>query len=252
MNASPKTGLQGKVAFVTGAAGGIGRAVAQRLAADGARVVAADINEDGLAETCALIGEAARSLTYDAADASSCEKAVNAAAEDGLDIVCNIAGVMDWGETADFDCSRFDRVLAINLVGTFAVCRAALPYLEKSKGVIVNTASTAAQVGIPYAAAYTASKHGVAGLTKSLSVEWASKGVRVNAICPGHVLTAMGTQPPPEGDIDLQLVMRNIPKLADGSLSPDEVASAFSWMVSKDARKMTGSLIVFDGGQTAG
>ncbi|MGB0907349.1 MAG: SDR family NAD(P)-dependent oxidoreductase [Maricaulaceae bacterium] len=245
--------FKGKRALVTGAASGIGRAVAVRLGALGAHVTLGDINEAGLAETAAIIGEGVSTCVFDAMDFTSCAALVDTAAKgDGLDIVCNIAGALDWGVSADFAPERFARIVQINLNATFAICHSAIPHLTKTKGVIVNTASTAGLIGIPYSAAYTASKHGVAGLTKSLAVELASSGVRVNAVCPGHVNTPMTSQTPPEGEINWPLVMRNAPKLPDGTLAPEEVAEAIVWLASDAAKKMTGTLLTMDGGQVAG
>lgn len=246
------TDFKGKRALVTGAASGIGRATAVRLGALGCYVTLGDINEAGLSETAAMIGEGANACVFDAMDFASCAALVEAASSDGLDIVCNIAGALDWGVSADFTPERFARIVQINLNATFAVCHNAIPHLTETKGVIVNTASTAAIVGVPYNAAYTASKHGVAGLTKSLAVELAASGVRVNAVCPGHVITPMTSQPPPDGEINWPLVMRNVPKLPNGSLTPEEVAEAITWLASDAAKKMTGTLLTMDGGQVAG
>jgi NAD(P)-dependent dehydrogenase (short-subunit alcohol dehydrogenase family) len=122
----------------------------------------------------------------------------------------------------------------------------------KSKGNIVNTASTAALQGIAYTIAYSASKHAVAAITKGLAIEFAARGVRVNAICPGQVNTAMGTAAPPPGDVDWSLVMRNVPKLVDGMCEPEDIAEMFAYLASDKARKVTGSLFTIDGGQLAG
>jgi meso-butanediol dehydrogenase / (S,S)-butanediol dehydrogenase / diacetyl reductase len=132
------------------------------------------------------------------------------------------------------------------------LCQAALPHLIKSKGNVVNTASTAALQGIAYTIAYSASKHAVAGITKGLAIEFGAAGVRVNAICPGHVNTPMGNAPPPPGDVDWGLVMRNAPKLADGTCEPEDIAGLFVFLASDKARKVTGSLYTMDGGQLAG
>lgn len=245
-------GIEGKRALVTGAAGGIGRATAILLSEMGAHVTIGDINETGLKETAGMMKTPAKSITYDALDTKACEDLVAEAAKDGLDILCNVAGYLDWAVTADFDTERFMRIIQINLVSTYTISRAAFPHLAKSQGSIVNTASTAAIVGIPFSAAYTSSKHGVAGLTKSLAVEWAPNAIRVNAICPGHVDTAMGNQRPPEEGINWDMVMRNTPKLPDGILSAHEIATQIVWMNSDACKRMTGSIITFDAGQCAG
>jgi NAD(P)-dependent dehydrogenase (short-subunit alcohol dehydrogenase family) len=127
-----------------------------------------------------------------------------------------------------------------------------LPHLIASKGNIVNTASTAALQGIAYTIAYSASKHAVAAITKGLAIEFGAKGVRVNAICPGQVNTPMTQTPPPQGDVDWSLVMRNAPKLLDGSCEPEDIAELFAWLASDKARKVSGSLFTIDGAQLAG
>ncbi len=244
--------FEGKKALVTGAASGIGRATAIRLAAEGAAVTIADINADGLAETAKLMAKAPRIQTFDAMDFASCKALVDAAAVDGLDVVCNVSGMLKWGPSQDFSLDDFERILKINTTSVFAMCQAAYPHLVKTKGCIVNTASTAALQGIAYTIAYSASKHGVAAITKGLAVEWAAKGIRINAICPGHVNTPMGNAPPPPGDVDWALVMRNAPKLENGTCEPEHIAGLFAYLASDEACKITGSLFTMDGGQLAG
>ena len=245
--------FEGKNIIVTGAASGIGRATAVLMAAEGAHLTIADINSDGLAETADLMANDPQVVAYDATDNDSC-KALIAKATEGrpLDALCNIGGMLDWAPTSDFDEERFERVVRVNLFSVYTLCRAALPHLIKNKGNIVNMASTAALQGIPYSLAYSASKHGVVGLTKSLAVEIASKAVRVNAVCPGHVNTPMGNRKPPEGDIDWQLMMRNAPKLVDGSCEPEDIAETVAFLASEQARKITGAVFTVDGGQLAG
>lgn len=244
--------LTGKKALITGAASGIGRATAIKFAAEGAAVTIGDVNAAGLAETAALMALPPRIMAYDAADMASCRALVDFAAEDGLDILCNISGVLQWGPTLDFSVEDFERILRINTTSVFVLCQAALPHLIKAKGNIVNTASTAALQGIAYTIAYSASKHAVAGITKGLAIEFGAAGVRVNAICPGHVNTPMGNAPPPPGDVDWSLVMRNAPKLAQGMCEPEDIAELFAFLASDKARKVTGSLYTMDGGQLAG
>lgn len=244
--------FEGKKVLVTGAASGIGRATAIRLASEGAAVTIGDINEAGLSETAGLMASVPRICAFDAGDMASCRNLVEAAAVDGLDVLCNISGILKWGPSLDFSLDDFERILKINTTSVFALCKAALPHLIKSKGNIVNTASTAALQGIAYTIAYSASKHAVAAITKGLAIEFASKGVRVNAICPGHVNTPMGNAAPPAGDVNWDLVMRNAPKLVDGSCEPSDIAAMFAYLASDEARKITGSLFTIDGGQLAG
>ena len=253
MTLSPdsSTRFHGKAFIVTGAASGIGRATACLLAREGARLVIADRNEAGLSETQELIGQDHRQKVFDAGSTASCRELVRFAASEKLDGLCNIAGVLDWGRTEDFSEDRFEHLIRIDLVGVFATCRAALPHLLETSGTIVNMASTAGLTGIAYSAAYSAAKHGVVGLTKSLAAEFAARGVRINAVCPGHVDTPIGNTPPPPGDLDWPLVMRAAPKLADGICAPEDVARAVAYLASDDARKITGTALVIDGGQLA-
>ena len=160
--------------------------------------------------------------------------------------------MLNWGPTLDFDEARFEKIIRVNLTSVYCLCRAALPHLIETRGNIVNTASTAALQGIAYTVAYAASKHGVMGVTKSLAIEFASKGVRVNAVAPGFVDTPMGNSTPPEGEVDWSLVMRNAPKLVEGTCAPSDIADTIAFMASDQARKMTGTIINVDGGQLAG
>lgn len=249
--------LEGKKALVTGAASGIGRATAIRFAAEGARVTIGDKNAQGLEETAGMMAIRPAIQPFDAADNASCRALVAAAAADGLDVLCNISGVLKWGRTEDFALDDFDLVMRVNTASVFTLCQAALPHLIAScaagrGGNIVNTASAAALQGIAYTVAYAASKHAVAGITKSLAVEFADRGLRVNAICPGQVNTPMTMQTAwPEG-IDMALLMRNAPKLVDGSCEPSDIAELFAFLASDKARKITGALFTIDGGQLAG
>ncbi len=245
--------MHGNIALVTGAASGIGRATATLLAARGARVVIADLNEEALGTVREAIGGDCRAIAFDAGDAESCRRLVaeTIAAAGRLDILCNIAGIMDWGPLDTFDDARWERMLRINLSGVFHMCRAAMPHLIETKGAIVNMSSAAGLVGIPYTTAYCAAKAGVNALTKSLAVEFAGAGVRVNAICPTGVKTAMhGSVALPEG-VDMALVMRNAPKLGD-LCEPEDIAEAVAFLASDAARKITGVALPVDAGQTAG
>lgn len=239
----------GKNVLVTGAASGIGRASAILFAREGARVTIGDINAAGLSETAAIIGDAATPVVYDAEDHASCLALLDAAASEGLDVVCNVAGMLKWGPTEDFAVADFERLLAINTTSVFVICKAALPHLVEAKGNIVNIGSTSGLRGMIYTAGYCASKHAVVGMTTALAAEYAARGVRVNAVCPGHVTTPMTAAPPPAGDIDWDMVMRGKPKLVDGSCAPEDIAEAVAFLASEQARKATGSVLVVDGGQ---
>lgn len=244
--------LQGKKALVTGAASGIGRATAIRFAAEGAQVTIGDKNAEGLEETAALMASAPVVQPFDALDNASCQKLVAVAAKDGLDVLCNISGVLKWGATETFSLEDFDIVMRVNTHSVFTLCKAALPHLVESRGNIVNTASAAGLVGIAYSAAYAASKHAVIGLTKSLALEYAARGVRVNAICPGQVNTPMTQQTEWPQDVDYSLLMRNAPKLLDGSCDPSDIAEMFAFLASDRASKISGAAFSIDGCQVAG
>lgn len=244
--------FEGRNVLVTGAASGIGRVTAIRFAAAGARVTIGDRDCDGLEETVAMMALRPVVQPYDAADFESCRQLVAVASANGLDVLCNIAGMLKWGPSADFGVEDFEAIMRVNATSVFLLCQAALPHLVESRGTIINTASTAALQGIAYTIAYSASKHAVAAITKGLAIEYGAKGVRVNAICPGHVNTPMTQTAPPAGDVDWALVMRNAPKLADGTCEPEDIAEMFVFLASARARKITGALFTVDGGQLAG
>ncbi|HKT78012.1 MAG TPA: SDR family NAD(P)-dependent oxidoreductase [Sphingobium sp.] len=246
--------FSGQSAIVTGAASGIGLAVAHRLAGEGARLVIGDRNVEGVEAAARAIGPSATAMALDVADETSCRAIVDRAValHGGLDILCNIAGVLDFGALADLDEGRWDRVISINLGGVYRLSRAAMPHLVERRGTIVNMASAAGLVGVPFNAAYTASKHGVIGLTKALALEFSKQGVRVNAVCPTGVKTPMVAQAPTEG-IDWPMVMRAAPWLDDGALcDPEDVADAVAFLASQEAKRITGTALAVDGGQTAG
>jgi len=244
-------------ALVTGAASGIGRATAVRLASEGATVACLDRDEAGLA---AVVGEIAASGGPGSARAHVCDllardtvqPAVRAAiaALGGLDVLCNIAGIgglrLDHEQTLD----DWDRILGVNLTGTWLVTQAALPALLESKGAIVNTASTAATDATPYSSAYAASKGGVVALTRSLAVSHARAGLRVNGVAPGPIDTPIALQYiPPEG-ADLALIGSLI--LPFGEVGrPEEVAAVIAFLASRDASHVNGQIVRIDGGKRA-
>lgn len=246
----------GKVALVTGAAAGIGAATARRLAAEGADLFLADINVAGAeAVATALAGEfgvQARAAAFDAGDAASCAQLVAqvVAAYPRLDVVCNVAGLQKWDHFTEITDATWDRMMRINLNSVFVISREAIPHLEKTKGNIVNVASAAGVIGIAYNAPYCAAKAAVIGLTKSNAVEFAARGVRVNAIAPGGVKAGQAMNPMPE-DIDMNLVMRLFPKTGD-MCEPEEIAASIAYLASDEARYITGSVLAIDGGQLAG
>ena len=237
---------------VTGTASGIGKATAERLAAEGGNVVCIDLSAEGAASTAAVItaaGGRAASMACDVSSAAAVEATVAAAAEHlgGIDIVCNIAGIGHFAHTHEETPEWFDRIVGVNLNGTFLMCRFALPHLlATGNGVIVNTASTAGLIGQPWSAAYCASKGGVVLLTKALATEYKGKGVRANAIAPGGTNTnILGSFGPPKGADwkELTKIMTPMP-----NAEPSEIAGAFAYVASDEARYMTGAIVNIDGG----
>jgi NAD(P)-dependent dehydrogenase (short-subunit alcohol dehydrogenase family) len=245
----------GRVALVTGAGGGIGRATARRLAADGAAVVAADLDAaaaSATAEDVRAAGGAASAVAADVTDPASCAATVAAAVEahGRLDVLVNVAGVGAFARTTDVTLEQWNATLAVNLTGTFLMCQQALPALIAARGAIVNIASVAGVRAVPYNAAYCASKAGVILLTKSLAVEFASAGLRVNCVCPSSVDTAFlaGFAFPPDADMALFQRARSV---IDRRMPPEEVATAVAYLASDDAASVTGSALIMDGGATA-
>jgi NAD(P)-dependent dehydrogenase (short-subunit alcohol dehydrogenase family) len=249
----------GKTVIVTGGASGIGKASAAGFAKQGANVVIADVNAEGAAAVAHTLAEEhggkTLALAFDAGDAAACRAMIDraAAAFGGIDVLCNIAGIMDWGPLDQFADARWERMLRINLSSLFYLSQQAMPHLVNSKGNIVNMASAAGLLGIAYTTAYCASKAGVVAMTKSLAVEFAAAGVRVNAICPSGVKTPMHTQNAfPEG-VNIDLLMRNAPKMYGGELAEaDDIASAVLYLASDQARYISGVALAIDGAQTAG
>jgi NAD(P)-dependent dehydrogenase (short-subunit alcohol dehydrogenase family) len=246
--------FDGKVALVTGAASGIGRATAVRLAEEGARVFCGDVAEAGLAETVAAIRAAGGEATSQRLDVSSHEAARSAVAAavaeyGGLDVLCNIAGVGSFQHTTDVTPEEWTRVVGVNLNGTFFMSQAAIPALLERKGNIVNLASSAGLIGQAYNAAYCASKGGVVLLTKSLGVEYARRGLRVNCLCPGGVDTpftkAFGL--PQGADVELIQRLTLVPKLAGSA----DIAAAVAFVASQEGRFINAAAIPIDLGMTA-
>jgi len=239
-----------KAAIVTGAASGIGRATAIRLAAEGARVLAVDVDEDRLAETVAT-GDSIVAHVGDVGDETSVQEIVDTAVDElgRIDVLANIAGILRTAHTHECPTELWDRVLRVNLTGTFFMCRAAIPHLLETKGAIVNCASTSSTFGHPWMAAYASSKGGVAALTQTLAVEYAKAGVRVNAVAPGSVTSGITDNITfPEG-IDHKLIYRIMSPTGPGR--PESVAGVVAMLASADGAHMTGALVRIDGGTHA-
>jgi NAD(P)-dependent dehydrogenase (short-subunit alcohol dehydrogenase family) len=241
-------------AVVTGAGSGLGAATAGRLAAEGAAVACLDVNGDAAAGTAASIrqsGGRAASYPVDVSNADGVRAAIAAAAgELGRPaVVVNCAGIGRFYHSHDMPPAEWQRIIAVNLTGTFFVCQAALPFLLDGGGSIVNVASNAGLMAQPYSAAYCASKGGVVQLTRALADEYLERGIRVNCIAPGGITTPLqdAFRNVPEG-IEWKKLMKIRTPL--GNATPDEVAALICFVASAEGRYMTGAVVSIDGGLT--
>jgi len=246
-------GFEGKVALVTGASGGIGRAGALAFAASGASVVVSDVNEAGGAETVALITAAGGNAVFQRCDVSNGAdvKALvaRAVSEYGrLDFALNNAGINNLG-TNEYDDDIWARSMGINLTGVMMCMREeAEVMMAQGSGAIVNTASINGLVGNGAQPGYTASKHGVVGLTRHGALRWAQAGIRVNCVCPGVIETPMTA--PLTANPDMKKILDGMTPMGRMGKA-EEVAAAVMWLCSDQASFVTGHPLVVDGGATA-
>ena len=250
--------MQGRVALVTGAASGIGRATALQFAQAGASVVVSDINLAGAEETAQLITQAggdAIALYTDVSRASEVEALIQqtVATLGRLDYAHNNAGIAYGPDemlyTAEQSEELFDRIIAVNLKGVWLCMKYELPQMvAQNGGAIVNTSSVLGLVGTKGVAAYAASKHGVAGLTKTAALEYARHNIRVNAVCPGVIRTAMTEAIFADAKTEQAWVSSQAIRRAG---DPAEVAQAVLWLCSDAASFVTGHMLAVDGGQGA-
>jgi NAD(P)-dependent dehydrogenase (short-subunit alcohol dehydrogenase family) len=247
--------LQDRSVFVTGAGSGIGRATALLAASEGAAVGCADIDEKSVGETVALVKEAggrAVGAVCNVMDGAAVRDAVDGCVKHfgGLQAVFNVAGTGSMQHTEDVSEADWNRIIGVNLTGTFLVSQAALPHLlANRRSAISNVASVAGLNGQAYCAAYCASKFGVVGLTKALAVEYVKKGLRVNCVCPAGVKTPLMGQMPPPADADPDLMSRF--GLVLRFTHPEEVAEALVFLVSDAGRSINGVALPMDFGNTA-
>ncbi|MGW5647718.1 SDR family NAD(P)-dependent oxidoreductase [Saccharopolyspora sp. NPDC003752] len=244
----------GRVAVLTGAASGIGRATALRLAAEGATVHGLDISAAGLQETADLAAGLPGTVftrVTDVTDRTDCFTAVaDAVAGSGrLDVLGNVAGIARYEHATQVSEADYRTMMAVNLDGPFFMCQAAIPHLVRNDGNIVNLASTGGLIGQAYTAVYTMSKGALVQLTRSLAVEFVKQSLRVNAIAPGAVETPLVTGfTMPEG-VDLSLTVNtHTPR---PMATADDVAALFCFVASPEARNINGAVLSTDSGVTA-
>lgn len=249
-----------RVVIVTGAASGIGKATAARLASEGAKVLASDITADALeasvteANAGASAGGEVLAHVADISDETQAAGTIEAAIGQwgNLHALCNIAGMLRTVRTHECDLDTWNKIIGVNLTGTFLMCRAALPHLIDSKGNIVNAASTSSFFGHPWMAAYASSKGAIAAFTQSLAVEYCKDGVRVNAIAPGSVTSGITDSVEFPTDLtrdESKLVRRLMSPTGFGD--PADVAGVVAMLASDDGKHITGEVIRIDGGTHA-
>jgi NAD(P)-dependent dehydrogenase (short-subunit alcohol dehydrogenase family) len=244
--------MTSSVAMITGAGGGIGSAIAARLASDGAAVALTDLSLDAAqraADPIIRSGLAARAYALDVTEPAGVDAAVGQIARDlgRLDVLINCAGIQFNAATADLTPTDYLRVVNVNLNGTMYCCQAAGRHMiRQGGGTIVNISSMASRFGWPRRVPYAITKAGVTALTRSLAVEWAPHNIRVVAVAPGYVATPLVRHALEQGHIREEAVLGEIPQRRIAE--PDEIAGLIAYLISPAARYITGEEIVIDGG----
>ncbi|MEU1420358.1 SDR family NAD(P)-dependent oxidoreductase [Kitasatospora sp. NPDC005751] len=248
--------FSGRNVLITGGGSGIGQATVHRILAEGGRVVAVDVNEDGLKATLdrATGDGTADRLTTSVVDISD-EDAVRAGVAEavaglgGLDVLVNAAGILRSSHTHETSLEFWNTLIAVNLTGTFLMTREALPaLLADGRGVVVNFSSTSATFAHPYMAAYAATKGGIQSFTHAIASEYAKRGLRAVCVAPGSIDSGMTNNPGLPADADFSLLAKLSPALGQGFAGPETVAGVIAMLASDDGAFVTGTEIRIDGG----
>jgi NAD(P)-dependent dehydrogenase (short-subunit alcohol dehydrogenase family) len=234
-----------RVVVVTGAASGIGHATAELFRDLGDTVYGLDLQD--------AVPDGVVYVECDVADKTAVDAAIGTCAADGrIDVVANVAGIVQFGRFEGITEAEFDRVHAVDLKGPFFLIQAALPHIRAAKGNIVNVSSVAGNKAQGYSAAYSAAKGGLTMLTRALALELSPEGIRVNAVCPGTVDTPLvqhvASNFPP--DLDPRVMDRLMMMLPGKAITPAEIGSAIVYLASPSARMITGTVLAFDGGMS--
>ena len=232
-----------RVVVVTGAASGIGFATAERFRDLGDTVFGLDI--------APTVPEGVTYVECNVGSKAAVDAAIATCAASGrIDVLANVAGVVQFGRFEGVSEEVFDRTLDIDLKGPFFLMQAALPHLRAARGNIVNVSSVAGRIPQPYSAAYSAAKGGLTQLTRALALELSPERIRVNAVCPGTVATPLvdGVAASYPADLDARVQDRLLMMLPGAAITPDEIASSIVYLASAEARMITGSVVAFDGG----
>lgn len=246
-----------RIIYITGAASGIGQATATLFAAEGAKVFAADVNRDGLHETISSIQQAGGSADGGVCDVAAME-AVQASIANavrrfgGLHVLINAAGVGRFARLEEIDEAEWQRVIGVNLTGAFNTIKSTLSHLLKHSGAnIVNVASIAAMRGQAYCSHYTASKAALLNFTRSIALEFATRGLRANCVCPGSVRSPLLRHFQPRDDFEQQLINYSRTPVPNQMFEPRDAAQVIAFLASDDARMVNGAALVADGGTLA-
>ncbi|MCH2173752.1 SDR family oxidoreductase [Myxococcota bacterium] len=243
--------FENKVALITGAGAGIGRATALRLAEEGARVACIDLKPEAVVETAELVaqnGGEALAVTCDVSDRNSVNAAVATSIDQfgQLDVLGNIAGILSFHHFSEMELASWEKLFSVNVTGVFHVTQAALPHLIETQGNIVNASSSSALGGLPYGVGYSSTKGAISAFTRSLAVELSPHGIRVNAVCPASIVTAMTESTLIPDGAKNRLLTRQA--AMDGPRGPEVVAGVIAMIASEDGTHLNGEEIRVDGG----